>query len=70
MREVIDQLIEERAPWLRRRGPGVTLLRPLLHRLLMYERTVKVGEALEPPAEGRTLGRRAAGHHLATSRVA
>ncbi len=48
MREVVDQLIEERAPWLRRRGPGVTLLRPLLHRLLKYDRTVKVGEALEP----------------------
>ena len=41
MREVLDQLIEERAPWLRRRGPLVTLARPLLHRILWYERTVK-----------------------------
>ncbi len=48
MREVIDQLIEERAPWLRRRGPLVTCLRPLLHALLKYERTIKIGEVLEP----------------------
>ena len=48
MREVLDQLIEERAPWLRRRGPGVALVRPLLHRILWYERTAKVGEAMEP----------------------
>jgi putative hemolysin len=48
MREIIDQLIEERAPWMRRRGPLVTVARPLLHAVLQYERTVKVGEALEP----------------------
>ena len=41
MREVLDQLIEERAPWLRRRGPLVTLARPLLHRILWYERTAR-----------------------------
>jgi putative hemolysin len=48
MREIIDQLIEERASWLRRRGPGVALVRPLLHAILQYERTVKIGEAMEP----------------------
>lgn len=48
MREIIDQLIEERAPWLRRRSALTTLMRPLLHRVLLYERTVKIGEALEP----------------------
>jgi putative hemolysin len=48
MREVVDQLIEERAPWLRRGGPGVALARSLLHRVLQYERTIKIGEALEP----------------------
>ena len=48
MREVVDQLIEERAPWLRRRGPGVAAARMLLHTLLHYEKTVKIGEALEP----------------------
>jgi putative hemolysin len=48
MRETVDQLIEERAPWLRRRGPGVALVRPLLHAILQYERTVKIGEAMDP----------------------
>jgi putative hemolysin len=48
MRDVIDQLIQERAPWLRQSGPGVALARRLLHRVLLYERTVKIGEALEP----------------------
>lgn len=48
MREIIDQLIEERAPWLRHEGALTASVRPLLHRLLMYERTVKIGEALEP----------------------
>ena len=48
MRAILDQLIEERAPWLRRRGPGVALARPLLHRILWYERTAKIGEAMEP----------------------
>ncbi len=48
MREVVDQLIEERAPWLRRRGRGVPLIRALLHRVLQYDRTVRIGEALEP----------------------
>jgi putative hemolysin len=52
MREIVDQLIEERAPWLRRRGPLVSLARPLLHRILMYERTVKIGEALSPMPGG------------------
>ena len=31
MRETVDQLIEERAPWMRRQGPLVTIVRPLLH---------------------------------------
>ena len=47
MREVVDQLIEERAPWLRREGPGVALARRILHRLLQYDKTVRIGEALE-----------------------
>ncbi|MFO1144233.1 MAG: 1-acyl-sn-glycerol-3-phosphate acyltransferase [Amaricoccus sp.] len=48
MRDVVDQLIEERAPWMRGGGPGVALVRALLHRLLQYDRTVKIGEALAP----------------------
>jgi putative hemolysin len=53
MRPIIDQLIEERAPWMRRRGPGVGTARALLHRVLQYERTVRIAEAMEPlPAQG------------------
>ena len=48
MRGTIDELIEERAPWLRRGGPGVWLARRLLKRILSYERTVRIGEALQP----------------------
>ncbi len=48
MREIVDLLIEERAPWLRREGVVAAAVRPLLHRVLLYERTVKIGEALEP----------------------
>jgi putative hemolysin len=48
MRGVVDQLIEERAPWLRRDGLGTGLARGLLNRVLLYERTVKIGEALSP----------------------
>ena len=48
MREVVDQMIEERAPWLRRGGPGVSGARALLYKLLGYERTVSIAEALDP----------------------
>ena len=48
MRGTIDELIEERAPWLRRGGPGIWLARRLLNSILHYERTVKIGEALQP----------------------
>lgn len=48
MREVVDQLIEERAPWLRREGIGVAMARRFLHVVLQYERTIKIGEAVEP----------------------
>ena len=48
MRATIDQLIEERAPWLRRRSLAVAAARRVLHRVLLYQRTIKIGEALEP----------------------
>jgi putative hemolysin len=48
MRETLDQLIEERAPWFRRGGPHIGLARSLLNRVLQYDRTLKIGEALEP----------------------
>lgn len=55
MREILDQLIEERAPWLRRKGPLVRLARPLLHRVLQYDKTLRVGEALEPMPGGAAM---------------
>ena len=55
MRDVLDQLIEERAPWLRRQGPLVRLARPALYRILQYEKTARVGEALEPMPAGAAM---------------
>lgn len=52
VREVVDQLIHERAPWLEREGLGVASVRKLLHLLLQYDRTIKVGEVLETMPDG------------------
>ncbi len=52
MRQIIDQLIEERAPWLKRQGSGVRAVRRLLHVVLQYDTTIKIAETLEPmPAD-------------------
>ena len=48
MSEVLDQLIEERAPWLRRRSPTVGAARAVLYRLLQYQRTLKIKGVLDP----------------------
>ena len=49
MREIVDQLIEERAPWMRRRGPLVTVgpAAPA-RRSCSTTAPCKVGEAMEP----------------------
>lgn len=52
MRQIIDQLIEERAPWLRRHGWGVHTVRRMLHLVLQYDTTVKIAETLEPMPAG------------------
>ncbi|WP_040644970.1 lysophospholipid acyltransferase family protein [Rubellimicrobium thermophilum] len=44
MRDRIDPLIEERAPWLTRPGLHVKLARALLNKALSYDRTVALGE--------------------------
>jgi putative hemolysin len=46
MREIVDELIYERAPWLRRGGVGVALARRLLNGILHYERTIQISETL------------------------
>jgi len=56
MREIIDQLIEERAPWLRRPDLSFRLARPLLHRILQYETTVRIAETLAPMPARDILG--------------
>lgn len=48
MSEVLDQLIEERAPWLRRPGPAVAAARSVLYKVLQYQRTLKIQRALDP----------------------
>ncbi len=48
IRGLVDQLIEERAPWLRRDDAGARAARAVLHRVLQYERTVRIGETLSP----------------------
>jgi putative hemolysin len=56
MREIVDQLIEERAPWLRRPDLPSRLARPLLHRLLQYDTTVRIAETLQPMPARDILG--------------
>ena len=47
MRERIDPLIEERAPWLASGSPLVKPARMVLDKALSYERTVAIGESFE-----------------------
>ncbi|MCR9156937.1 MAG: 1-acyl-sn-glycerol-3-phosphate acyltransferase [Rhodobacteraceae bacterium] len=47
MKDRIDPLIKDRAPWLFRPTVAASLARPVLNRLLGYDRTVAVGEAVE-----------------------
>lgn len=48
MKDRLDPLIAERAPWVFRDGPGATVARHGLTRLLGYPGTVALAEALEP----------------------
>ncbi|MEL6913320.1 MAG: 1-acyl-sn-glycerol-3-phosphate acyltransferase [Pseudomonadota bacterium] len=48
MEDRIEPLIEERAPWLFRRGLLPALGKPVLDKLLGYQRTIELGEELEP----------------------
>lgn len=46
MRERIDPLIEERAPWLFRSNAAVGVAHMVLNRALSYDKTLQIGEAL------------------------
>lgn len=47
MKDRIDPLIEERAPWLFAKTPAAHAARPVLHRLLGYQQTVNLGSQLQ-----------------------
>ena len=46
MRERIDPLIQERAPWVYRPGAHIRIARGLLHLLLGYDECVRRAEAI------------------------
>jgi putative hemolysin len=48
MKEMVDQLIEERAPWLRRMDTQAKAARVVLYRVLQYYKTVRIAETLKP----------------------
>lgn len=47
MKDRIDPLIEERAPWLFSNRPGVRPVRAVLNRVLGYEKTLAVGASVD-----------------------
>jgi putative hemolysin len=57
MRDRLDPLIAERAPWLGRDGALATAARPLLDFLLSYPQTVALAEQLAPLDRGEILAR-------------
>lgn len=47
MKDRIDPLIEERAPWLFADRPGTRVLRSALNRILSYEKTLEIGASVD-----------------------
>lgn len=47
VKDRIDPLIEERAPWVYRPGLHIRLVRGLLHMMLGYDKTLRIAETLE-----------------------
>ncbi|MCZ4260899.1 lysophospholipid acyltransferase family protein [Limimaricola sp. G21655-S1] len=56
MKDRIDPLIAERAPWMFRQSPLVRPLRGLLHLALSYDRTVAIGTELRDEPTSRIMG--------------
>lgn len=56
MRDRIDPLIEERAPWLASGSPLVKPARRILDKALSYERTVAIGESFEHKTTAELMG--------------
>lgn len=73
----LDALIQDRAPWLWSPGPLPALAKPVLDRMLSYERTLRLAETLEDqpgdrilPALARMIARRVrvtGFHHIPTA---
>ncbi len=47
MRDRIDPLIAERAPWVYRTGPHVRVVRGLLHLMLGYDKTIRIADEIK-----------------------
>jgi len=56
MKERIDPLIAERAPWMFSANPLVRPLRGVLHMALSYDRTVALGETFEDKSTAELMG--------------
>ena len=56
MKDRIDPLIAERAPWMFRQSPLIKPLRGLLHLALSYDRTVAIGTGLRDAPTTRIMG--------------
>ncbi|MBA3324512.1 MAG: lysophospholipid acyltransferase family protein [Rhodobacteraceae bacterium] len=56
MKDIVDQLIEDRAPWLRRMDTQSQAARVVLYRLLQYHKTVRIAETLKPMPARDILG--------------
>ncbi len=56
MKDRIDPLIEERAPWLASGSPLVKPARRILDKALSYERTVTIGESFEKKTTAQLMG--------------
>ncbi|MEM1235576.1 MAG: 1-acyl-sn-glycerol-3-phosphate acyltransferase [Pseudomonadota bacterium] len=48
MEDRIEPMIEERAPWLYQGGLRAKIMKPMLDKLLGYERTIAMGKELDP----------------------
>ncbi|MGG7643959.1 lysophospholipid acyltransferase family protein [Rhodovulum sp. YNF3179] len=60
MKDRIDPLIAERAPWLYREHWAVPPVRRVLNRMLGYDRTLEIGTAIEDAAPPEIMSRMAA----------
>ncbi len=56
MRERVDELIIERAPWIYARRPGMRLVRELVFNLLSYHETLEIGDTVQQMTSPQLMG--------------